>query len=62
MAPSYRRQNHDGVRNRGHKGDRRAKNADEAIATLLPRYPLSAFSPHGQFIGEQIGEKADTEE
>jgi hypothetical protein len=31
------------------------------MSLLLPRYPLRAFSPHGQFIGEQIGEKADTE-
>jgi hypothetical protein len=31
------------------------------LSLLLPRYPLSAFWPHGQFIGEQIGEKADTD-
>ena len=28
---------------------------------LSPRYPLSAFSPQGQVIGEQIGENADTD-
>jgi hypothetical protein len=31
------------------------------LSLSLPRYLLSAFWPHGQFIGEEMGEKVETD-